>query len=93
MIYQHTQRGRLMMFILLATIFYFWFIFKQTGSNLIFYITMFFVLFLLFSFLSLNVVIDDKYLRIKFGYGIFKKKFILKEIVSAKSVKNHWYYG
>ena len=38
-------------------------------------------------------MIDENYLRIKFGYGIFRKRFELKEIASAKAVKNHWYYG
>ncbi|MBU4512271.1 hypothetical protein KKD19_03445, partial [Patescibacteria group bacterium] len=52
-----------------------------------------FILFLLASFTTLDVMIDENYLRIKFGYGIFRKRFILKEIISAKAVKNHWYYG
>jgi hypothetical protein len=51
------------------------------------------VLFILASFVTLTASIDEKYLKIKFGYGIFKKKFPLNEIVSATSVKNHWYYG
>ncbi|MEE9525860.1 MAG: hypothetical protein V3V78_04615 [Candidatus Woesearchaeota archaeon] len=38
-------------------------------------------------------MIDKEYLRIKFGYGIFKKRFALKEIISARTVRNHWYYG
>jgi hypothetical protein len=32
-------------------------------------------------------------LRIKFGYGIFKKRFKIKEIASVKIVRNKWYYG
>jgi hypothetical protein len=51
------------------------------------------ILFILASFVTLTASIDENYLRIKFGYGIFQKKFSLKEISSAKSVKNHWYYG
>ena len=38
-------------------------------------------------------VYSKNYLQIKFGYGIFKKRFILKEIISTRIVKNHWYYG
>jgi hypothetical protein len=38
-------------------------------------------------------MIDENYLKIKFGYGIFRKSFKLNEIYSAKTVKNHWYYG
>jgi hypothetical protein len=51
------------------------------------------ILFILASFVSLQVIIDEKYLRIKFSYGIYQKKFSLNDIVSAKTVRNHWYYG
>jgi hypothetical protein len=51
------------------------------------------ILFILASFISLNVTIDESNLRIKFGYGIFKKHFPLHDIASARAVKNHWYYG
>ena len=51
------------------------------------------VLFIVGSFSTLNVTIDETDLKIKFGYGLYKKKFELNQIVSAKSVKNHWYYG
>ena len=32
-------------------------------------------------------------MKIKFGYGIFRKSYLLKDIASVKTVKNHWYYG
>jgi len=51
------------------------------------------IIFILVSFTLLQVVIDKKYLHIKFGYGIYRKKFLLNDIMSAKAVKNHWYYG
>jgi CTP:phosphocholine cytidylyltransferase-like protein len=51
------------------------------------------IVFLLASFISLQVRIDEKYISIKFGYGIFNKKFSLDDILSAKTVKNHRYYG
>jgi len=51
------------------------------------------ILFILTSFTALTTSIDEKYLQIKFGYGIFRKKFLLSEIASTKQVKNHWYYG
>ncbi|HBR81033.1 TPA: hypothetical protein DEA21_05355 [Candidatus Uhrbacteria bacterium] len=52
-----------------------------------------FIILILFSFSTLQVKIDEAFLSIKFGYGIFKKRFALKEIISAQSVKNHWYCG
>ena len=51
------------------------------------------ILFILASFTTLSVSIDENYLRIKFSYGIFRKKFSASEIVSVALVKNHWYYG
>ena len=43
------------------------------------------VVIIVLSFTTLNVTIDENYLRIKFGYGIFRKKFPLDEIISAKN--------
>ncbi|MFC1789725.1 hypothetical protein ACFLYY_01975 [Patescibacteria group bacterium] len=93
MIYKHTQIGYLIIFILLVTVLYFGIIFTYAESSLIAVIVMILILILLASFATLNVLIDENYLQIKFGYGIFKKHFILKEIISVRIVKNHWYYG
>ena len=65
----------------------------DSGTNFAITAIMALIIFILASFVSLQVVIDEKYLRIKFGYGIYRKKFSLNDIASAKSVKNHWYYG
>ncbi len=65
----------------------------DSGANFLVTAIMVFIIFFLSSVATLTVSIDDKYIRIKFGYGIFRKKFLLSEIVSAKQVKNHWYYG
>lgn len=50
-------------------------------------------MFILASFVTLTVYIDEKYLRIKFGYGIFRKSFLLNDVASVRAVKNQWYYG
>ena len=65
----------------------------DSGTNLLVTAVMVLILFILVSFTALTTSIDGKYLQIKFGYGIFRKKFLLGEIVSTKQVKNHWYYG
>jgi hypothetical protein len=51
------------------------------------------VLLILTSFSTLTVSIADNFLKIKFGYGIFRKKFLLSDIASATQVKNPWYCG
>jgi hypothetical protein len=65
----------------------------DSGPNFAVSAIMVLILFILASFATLTASIDEKYVRIKFGYGIFRKKFPIKEIFSAKPVKNHWYYG
>ncbi len=90
--YKHTQIGFLVIFALIAVALLFTIILTQIHLKLIVFF-MIFILLLVASFLSLNVIIDEKYLRIKFGYGIFRKSFVLKEIISVKIVRNHWYYG
>lgn len=100
--YKHTQIGYLMLVATLAVLVFFVRAYSMasaeppsadSGTNLLVTSIMVFILFVLASFVSLQVRIDGKYLRIKFGYGIFQKKFSLHDIMSAKTVKNRWYYG
>jgi len=93
MTYNHTQIGRLMIFVLFAVAILFGGILIKNGFDPAFFAFILFILFLLASFASLNVIINKEYLQIKFGYGIYKKRFLLKNITSAKAVKNHWYFG
>ncbi|MFA6547453.1 MAG: hypothetical protein WCT11_00730 [Candidatus Magasanikbacteria bacterium] len=101
-LYKHTQIGYLMIIITLIILSFF--IWAQitaraeppsvnSGTNFAVSSTMILILFILVSFTTLTTSIDEKYLQIKFGYGIFRKKFLLSEIVTVKQVKNHWYCG
>jgi hypothetical protein len=65
----------------------------DSGPNFAITSIMALILFILGSFATLTVSIDGNYLRIKFGYGIFRKRFVVSEIASVERVKNHWYYG
>lgn len=65
----------------------------DSGANFAMTAIMALILFILASFTTLHISIDEKFLWITFGYGIFRKNFLLNEIISAKAVKNHWYYG
>ncbi len=100
--YKHTQIGYLMLVVLLAVLVLFaWMQITaraeppsvDSGTNFAITAIMALILFILASFTTLSVSIDENYLRIKFGYGVFRKKFAASEIVSATQVKNHWYYG
>ena len=100
--YKHTQIGYLILITTLVVLVLFVWIYitVQAESSLYDYCEKFtvpaimtLIIFILVSFTLLQVVIDKKYLHIKFGYGIYRKKFLLNDIMSAKAVKNHWYYG
>ncbi|MFA6177936.1 MAG: hypothetical protein WC694_03550 [Candidatus Paceibacterota bacterium] len=100
--YKHTQIGYLMLVVTLAVLVLFVWVYitasaeppsADSGTNLLVTTIMVLILFILASFWSLQVIIDEKYVRIKFGYGIYQKKFLLNDVVSAKTVKNHWYCG
>ena len=101
-IYKHTQIGYLMLLITLAMLVLFVWLYMtalaepasvDSGPNLAVTAVMAVILFILASFATLTVSIDKNYFRLKFGYGIFSKTFPLKEIISARAVKNRWYYG
>ena len=100
--YKHTQIGYLMLVVTLTVLALFAWAYLTaraeppsyySGTNFAFTAIMALIIFILASFVSLQVIIDEKYLRIKFGYGIYQKKFLLDDVLSAKTVKNHWYYG
>ena len=100
--YKHTQIGYLMLVVTLAVLMIFVWIYitasaepnsVDSGPNFAVTAVMALILFALASFTTLTASIDENCLRIKFGYGIFARKFPLNQIDSVKSVKNHWYYG
>ncbi|KKQ51038.1 MAG: hypothetical protein US70_C0024G0010 [Parcubacteria group bacterium GW2011_GWD2_38_11] len=100
--YKNTQIGYLMLIITLAVAALFARVHimssaeppsADSGTNLLVTAVMVLILLILASFGSLQVIIDEENLRIKFGFGIFRKKLLLDDIISAKTVKNHWYYG
>ena len=100
--YRHTQISYLMIVITLAMFDFFVRAIilaraeppsVDSGTNLAVILVMILIILILSSFTTLTVSIDENYLRLKFGLGIISKKFLLKEISEALSVKNRWYYG
>ncbi len=100
--YKHTQISYLMLGITLAVLVSFTWLqitaraeppSYNSGTNFAVTATMFLIVVTLASFSTLHVLIDEQYVRIRFGLGIFRKKFALDDIVSVKRVQNRWYYG
>lgn len=65
----------------------------NSGTNFAVTAVMALILLILALFTTLSVSVDENYIRIKFGWGVFRKKFAVNEIASVAPVKNHWYYG
>jgi len=101
-LYKHTQIGYLMLVVTLAVLVLFAWVYitalaeppsVDSGPNFAVSAIMVLILFILASFATLTASIDENYLRVKFGYGIFARKFVLNQIASVQAVKNRWYYG
>ena len=100
--YRHTQVGYLMISVALAVLVLFaWLQMTaraeppsvDSGANLLVTAVMALILFILASFSTLTVATDEQFLKVRFGWGLFRKKFLLTEIVAVRKVKNQWYYG
>ena len=100
--YKHTQIGYLMIVVFLFVLTLFAWVqitvraelpSVDSGTNFAITAFMVLILFILASFLTFSVAINKDYVRVKFGYGIFRKKFAVSDIAEVEQVKNHWYYG
>ena len=91
--YEHKQIGYLILGVSALVAVMFGYIYVQAERSPIIVLFSFFILFVLASFSSLTVTIDETHLRIRFGYGIFKKAWPLTDLHSVQAVKHHWYYG
>ena len=100
--YKHTQIGYLMLSVTFVVLVVFaWAQITarmeppsyESGANFAVTALMALILFGLVSFSTLTVAVDEQFLSICFGWGIFRKKFLVSEIVSVARVKNRWYYG
>lgn len=102
MIYKHTQISYLLLVVtIILLVLFAWINISaraeapsyDSGPNMAVTAVMGLIVIILASFVSLQISIDEKFLSLKFGYGIYKKMFLLNDIVSAKTVRNYWYQG
>lgn len=90
--YKHTQIGYFLLVVLSALLVAF-IIYGITAHyfDVIGIVLIMFIVLIFFSVLTVKV--NDKFIQIKFGFGLFKKNFFLKDIESYEIVKNPWHYG
>ena len=68
-------------------------LFSLGGINLGSLIAAAILLLILFLFGGLTTRVDAVSLNLSFGIGVIRKSILLKDIESAESVKNRWWYG
>ena len=91
--YRHTQTGYVVIISFIITLALIAYPMLSRGMDWIFPAVLVFIGILTALFASLTVIIQQDTLEIRFGIGIIKKTFQLRDIESCKSVKNPWYYG
>jgi hypothetical protein len=91
--YKHTQFGTLTISVLIAGAVVLGIIGFVTGWHPVTSAVLVILLACVVLFYSLTAEIRNGYLEIRFGIGLIRKRFDLKEIEKAYPVRNHWYYG
>ena len=91
--YQHTQIGYFIVIALAITLLFIAYLVAVYGFNWIAFTVLIILGVCLVLFATLTVVIEKDVLEIRFGPGVIRKKFPLKDIASCQIVKNPWYYG
>lgn len=91
--YKHTQIGYLTIIALAIGLLFIACLMAAYGFNWIAFAVLIISGACLVLFATLTVVIKEDVLEIRFGPGVIRKKFPLKDIESCRVVKNPWYYG
>jgi hypothetical protein len=91
--YQHTQVGYLIIVVMIAAIVSIGLSLANAGTNRVAVAVLIILVAVLILFSSLTVSIMDNTLEVRFGPGIIRKRFNLRDIESCQAVKNSWYFG
>lgn len=91
--YQHTQIGYLTIIAIGIPMFFIIRLIDVYGYNWIPWFVFIILGICLVLFAALTITIETDFIEIRFGIGIIRKKFLLKDIESYRVVKNPWYYG
>ena len=91
--YHHTQIGYLTIIALAIILLFSALLMAVAGIHWIAIVVLAILAICLVLFATLTVVILEDVLEIRFGAGVIRKKFPLKDIEYCQVVKNPWYYG
>ena len=91
--YRHTQIGYFLLIAYSAVILIFCYLIIVTDFHPVALAGLIIMLTALGLFATLTVSVSDQKIKIKFGLGILRKSFLLKDVQAYQVVKNPWYYG
>ena len=91
--YRHTQIGYFLIVTLIVSIVVIAILTKIQGFHPIATAVVIVLGVCLVLFCTLTVVIDREFVKIWFGPGIIRKRFLLKDIISCRAVENSWSCG
>lgn len=91
--YLHQQLGivPLLVALVIATVVYV--AFATAGAQIIGLLVLLLVIVVSFLFGSLTVGVDQKTVHLRFGAGLIKRSWAVRDIASAEAVRNPWYTG
>lgn len=91
--YKHTQIGYLLIIALGAAVLLIANLTFVTNFNPGTILLLAFMILCLALFATLTVEVNDQAINIRFGLGLIRKHFLLRDIQAYRAVKNPWYYG
>jgi len=92
-LYNHTQRSKILIFIIIFVLLFMIFLMYRFGFNWIGAIVFVLMVIALYLFNSLTVTVDNEKICASFGPGLIKRTIQFRVVKSAEKVKNKWYYG
>ena len=91
--YKHTQIGYVLIIVFSVTLILIGtLVFRTNFTPGVIFIFAFMVM-CLAVFSRLTVEVDDRVIDLKFGMGVIRKRFLLKDVKAHRVVKNPWYYS
>lgn len=91
--YKHTQIGYMLIVVISLTILLIGKLVIDMNFNPGTVLLLAFMIFCLAVFATLTVEVDDQAVQLRFGLGVIRKRFALKDIQGSRAVKNPWYYS
>ncbi|MDZ7727491.1 MAG: hypothetical protein U5Q44_04450 [Dehalococcoidia bacterium] len=91
--YLHQQMGWLTILVVLVGGLFVYIAFASTGLSWLGYLGLAVPILVAFLFGSLTVDVDRQRVHIRFGVGLIRRTWKLKDIASAERVRNPWWTG